>query len=193
MTDGTSLGWNRVDLDAVAPMPWRNGGGTTRELAAWPRGTDDWRWRVSVAEVVADGPFSRFEGVSRWFAVLSGAGVRLDLGARSHRLLASSDPLCFDGALAASCTLVDGATQDFNLMTRVGAAQARLVRVRGARQLSLARTLTMAVYVVQGPASLKLDGVAMELPARALVWQRLEADSALCLTAPHALWMEIET
>ena len=60
----------------TAPQAWRNGGGSTRELLAWPAGAD-WRVRVSVAEIGADGPFSAFDGVERWFAVLSGAGVVL--------------------------------------------------------------------------------------------------------------------
>ncbi len=183
--------WNRIDLDQVAPAPWRNGGGVTRELARWPR-AEAWHWRMSVAEVAADGPFSRFEGVSRWFAVLSGAGLRLDVEGQPHDLQVGSDPLCFDGAQAVSCRLVDGPTQDFNLMVRKGAARARMFRVKGARQLTLPTTLTMAVYVVEGAATLKLDGEILELPPRALAWRRLEADASMRLAAQHALWMEIE-
>ena len=51
---------------------WRNGGGRTRELLAWPDAAD-WKVRVSVADVESDGPFSAFPGVQRWFAVLEGA------------------------------------------------------------------------------------------------------------------------
>jgi environmental stress-induced protein Ves len=42
-------------------MPWKNGGGVTRELLAWPGG-GDWQVRISVAEIEADGPFSSFPG-----------------------------------------------------------------------------------------------------------------------------------
>jgi hypothetical protein len=63
-----------IALDDVPPQPWKNGGGTTRELLAWPRPPAG-GCELSVAEVAADGPFSRFEGVQRWFAVLQGAGV----------------------------------------------------------------------------------------------------------------------
>ena len=61
-------------------MPWKNGGGTTRELLSWPPGVADWHWRISVAQVETEGPFSRFDGVQRWFAVLDGEGVELALG-----------------------------------------------------------------------------------------------------------------
>ena len=67
---------SRSPWPTTPPQPWRNGGGVTRELLAWPDG-GDWRVRVSVADIDADGPFSAFPGVERWFAVLEGAGVAL--------------------------------------------------------------------------------------------------------------------
>ena len=60
------------------PVPWRNSGGVTRELLRWPD-TDNWLWRISVAEVASDGAFSHFAGVQRWLAILSGTGVRLTM------------------------------------------------------------------------------------------------------------------
>ncbi|WP_344566156.1 HutD/Ves family protein [Streptomyces axinellae] len=48
-------------------MPWKNGSGSTREVAAQPVGSRlaDFDWRVSVADVGGDGPFSPFPGVDR--------------------------------------------------------------------------------------------------------------------------------
>ena len=56
------------------PVPWKNGGGVTREVAVSPAGSslDDFDWRVSVADIRAAGPFSRFPGIERQMAVLSG-------------------------------------------------------------------------------------------------------------------------
>lgn len=31
---------HRIALDTVPRQPWRNGGGSTRELLAWPDATD---------------------------------------------------------------------------------------------------------------------------------------------------------
>lgn len=84
------MSWQIVHLDDVAPRPWRNGGGVTRELVAWPH-AQHWIWRMSVAEVAHSGPFSRFEGVQRWFAVLAGAGVRLQMLAACRALGVESD------------------------------------------------------------------------------------------------------
>jgi len=107
--------------DDIAPTAWKNGGGKTRELLRLPAGTDDWRVRLSVADIAADGPFSPFPGVTRHFAVLSGAGVRLAWpGGRRTEHRASDPALVFDGALAPECTLLDGPTRDLNLMVRDG-------------------------------------------------------------------------
>ena len=46
--------------------PWRNGGGVTRELAALGGAGGDLLWRLSIATVNADGPFSTFNGSGGW-------------------------------------------------------------------------------------------------------------------------------
>src|SRR6187549_1495378 len=99
MTNSTT-----VRTAEVASQPWRNGGGVTRQV------------RVSVADVSVNGPFSRFPGVQRWFAVLDGAGVVLTIGNTEHRLDAGSDAFSFRGDVAVRCRLVDGPTRDLNLM-----------------------------------------------------------------------------
>lgn len=108
-----------IEADKVTPQAWRNGGGTTRELLTWPPGAD-WKLRISRADIDADGPFSPFDGVQRWFAVLQGHGVVLRFTGREHLLRPGDAPLCFDGALAPGCRLHDGPTTDLNLMARGG-------------------------------------------------------------------------
>ena len=116
-----------VNGESVAPQPWRNGGGQTRELLAWPLGAD-WQLRISRADIETDGPFSAFPQVERWFTVLQGAGVVLTFGATEHRLKPGDAPLCFDGAAAPGCRLLRGATQDLNLMLRKGTGAMRPVQ-----------------------------------------------------------------
>ena len=43
-------------------IPWKNGGGTTAEVAAFPEGSnfETFGWRISMADVTSDGPFSSF-------------------------------------------------------------------------------------------------------------------------------------
>lgn len=106
-------------VDAVAPQRWRNGGGWTRELLAAPAGAG-WRVRVSVADIESDGPFSAFPAVQRHFAVLQGAGVELTIDGARHTVTRGGPALCFDGAVATTCRLLDGPTRDLNLMVREG-------------------------------------------------------------------------
>jgi uncharacterized protein len=109
-----------VRLADCRPTPWRNGGGRTRELLAWPS-PNDWQVRVSVAEIGADGPFSPYPGIDRWFAVLQGAGVVLSLPAGDATVRVGDGPLAFAGEAAPACRLIDGPTHDLNLMLRRGA------------------------------------------------------------------------
>jgi environmental stress-induced protein Ves len=114
-----------IDAEQIQPQPWRNGGGTTRPLLKWPAGPDrererGWEVRISLAEIAADGPFSSFEGVERWFAVVSGAGVALQFDDGEQRLVPGDPPLRFDGGAAPNCRLLGGATGDINLMLRNG-------------------------------------------------------------------------
>ncbi len=123
---------NVVSLSNCPFVPWRNGGGRTRELLAWPTASD-WLVRVSVAEIEADGPFSPFPGIDRCFAVLEGAGVELALPAGVAQLGPESDALAFAGEDAPGCRLLAGPTRDLNLMARRDAGRITMRRAPGRR------------------------------------------------------------
>ena len=55
-------------------MPWKNGGGITTEVAISPpeATVNDFDWRISMAKVLASGPFSTFANIDRVLAVLDG-------------------------------------------------------------------------------------------------------------------------
>ena len=78
-------------------MPWKNGGGETTEIAVSPEGSglDRFDWRVSMARIARNGPFSEFAEVDRTLAVLDGAGVRLAIAGRAPIELTA----CFRTAL----------------------------------------------------------------------------------------------
>ena len=104
-----------IDVQAITPQAWRNGGGRTRELLVWPA-QSPWRLRISRADIEVDGPFSSFAGVTRRFAVLRGNGVALSFRDGNVELHPGDEALCFDGGDAPGCRLLDGATEDLNLM-----------------------------------------------------------------------------
>jgi len=114
----------RFDLREIAPTRWKNGGGTTREIAVWPPGAglDDFGWRASVATISQDGAFSVFPGIDRHIMLLDGAGVQLQGEARQQRLGTRWQTLKFCGDEHLTCTLLEdaGPSSDFNIMTRRG-------------------------------------------------------------------------
>jgi uncharacterized protein len=184
------MSWQLVRLADVQPSAWRNGGGMTRELAAWPA-PGDWRWRMSVADIGSSGPFSRFDGVQRWFAVLGGAGVELTVNGKRQRLTAGDAPFCFDGSAATDCRLLSGKTLDFNLMVCQGLGASRMLRVSGCLVLALDAPKTIAVYAMDTGASVLFDGEKLALPAHSLCWRTVTGNATLQVNAAQALCMEI--
>ncbi len=192
--------WQVVPLAGVPPSPWRNGGGTTRELLAWPN-APDWQWRLSVAEVTQGGPFSRYDGVQRWLAVLSGAGVRLTLGPPKEfqalpqgvNLTGCSAPFCFDGAQPVDCQLLGGPTQDFNLMLRPEQTSALMRRVSGSLSVVMNTPKIIAVYAIDTGVRASFDSKFTRIPESSLAWLAAPAGAVLALEAANALWMEIDT
>ena len=116
----------RFALADIVPTPWKNGGGATREIACWPAGTglDSFDWRISVATIAADGAFSVFAGIDRSITLLSGDGVLLHGEHGTHRLDQPLVPFAFDGETPIRATLLGGASEDFNVMTRRGRCRA---------------------------------------------------------------------
>ena len=117
-----------IKLNDIARQPWLNGGGVTRDLWVGPSAVD-WQWRISVATIDGDGPFSAYPGVARHFAVLQGNGVRLRFADGEREATATGEALQFDGADAPHCSLIDGPTLDLNLLVRREAGTGSLQRV----------------------------------------------------------------
>ena len=183
------MSWNLVRQGDVPGTAWRNGGGVTRELLAWPK-PDDWNVRMSVAQVAQDGPFSSFPGVTRWFAVLSGAGVRLRVEDNAHELTVLHPPFAFDGEAETQCELIAGPTEDFNLMLR--GRVAHMQRLMGSRSVTGRLGTLLALFSNGAPASIGSGGEQSGIPARTLAWRILDSDETIELTGEDALWMEIE-
>ena len=100
-------------------VPWRNGGGSTREVAIEPPDgslAQGFTWRVSIAGVAADGPFSHLPGVDRTLWLLRGAGMALDVDGEPIRLERPLQRLDFAGERAVSARLLGGPTEDLNVM-----------------------------------------------------------------------------
>jgi uncharacterized protein len=111
-------------------MPWKNGGGETVEVIVHPEGAglSDFGWRVSMATVASDGPFSVFPGIDRTLAVLSGDGMALSIEGLDEQLLKpETAPLAFPADAPTTARLTGGPITDLNVMTRRGVFRHTLV------------------------------------------------------------------
>jgi environmental stress-induced protein Ves len=98
-------------------VPWKNGGGVTREILRVPAEPTAFDWRLSLATIASPGPFSSFDGYHRTLVLVRGPGVELNFGQHGRaKLTMAGQMVSFDGAWETNCTLLDGPSTDLNLM-----------------------------------------------------------------------------
>ncbi len=144
-------------------VPWKNGGGVTREIAAWPAdtGMDDFAWRVSLAEVGSDGPFSAFPDIERTLTMVEGAGMDLTVGGTQRRVDERYAPQDFAGDVPTDCRLLGGPVANFNVMYRRGHVQAETAVVRGRLRLAAPRGGAVLAVALEGPAVVEGPGIQL--------------------------------
>ncbi|HSI39526.1 MAG TPA: HutD family protein [Xanthobacteraceae bacterium] len=111
-------------------IAWKNGGGVTSDILLYPQGAshEDFDIRVSLAPIVAAGPFSSFPGIDRHITLLSGNGLVLVFETAEHAL-ARLSPFYFDSVLAPVSRLNDGPVRVLNVMTRRGRWNAQVMAI----------------------------------------------------------------
>lgn len=107
----------------VAPEPWRNGAGATRELAVGTDPAGQMLWRVSLADLDADAHFSSYPDTDRLLTTLG--DLRLTIDGAVVRLR-SGGQVRFAGEAPVSVA-VDRPTRVLNVMTRRGRCAAEVV------------------------------------------------------------------
>ncbi|BBC38474.1 hypothetical protein SGFS_097680 [Streptomyces graminofaciens] len=130
---GDALRWSEY-----RSVPWKNGGGMTREVASGTvqapltsaEPADGFDWRVSVADVGTAGSFSVFPGIDRVITLVEGEGMVLTVDGTPHPVGPLS-PFAFSGDAATDCQLEAGAVRNVNVMTRRSraTAQVRIITV----------------------------------------------------------------
>ena len=111
-------------------MPWKNGLGTSTEIYRADAPGGEMQWRVSIAGITSDGPFSAFPGCDRHIMTINGAGVLLD-GGPSGTLSATPafTPVSFSGDWSISTRLLAGPVRDFNLIVNRSYGHGELAHV----------------------------------------------------------------
>ncbi|MET9495296.1 HutD family protein [Streptomyces sp. NPDC006552] len=132
-----------------AAVAWKNGGGVTREIAAAPPDADmaGFVWRVSIADVAADGPFSAFPGVDRTLTMVEGDGMELTVGATATLVDSRYVPRDLPGDVPTGCRLLGGPVVNLNVMWRRAALAVppTVAVVRGRLPLAPGATLVIAL------------------------------------------------
>ena len=121
-------------------IPWKNGLGTTLEIAtdaAAPGG--EWTWRLSIADVPSRARFSPFPGMDRLIACLTGPGLNLERAGTLQFVPREGDALSFAGEDLVTGEPLGPGVRDVNLMVR---------RDRWRGRMTLARSRTL---VLDGP------------------------------------------
>lgn len=138
---------------------WKNGGGSTTEIAVEPSDAslDDFDWRVSMARVASDGPFSEFAGIDRTLAVIKGDGLSLAIGNAAPVVLdGNSEPVHFPGETPTSARLLAGEIIDLNVMTRRNRFEHRLRRIREGANCDFEDFDTVLAVACSGQVELSL-------------------------------------
>ncbi|MCW5567653.1 MAG: HutD family protein [Dokdonella sp.] len=125
----------------------------------------DFRWRVSIAEIECDGPFSTFPGIDRDLVLLAGNGMELDIDEASPlRMDRRLQAVRFAGEQAVQCRLLAGPTRDLNVMVRRGEVSAEVAArpLTGSMLLFREPGVCWFVHVLAGHATLQMDGTSIE-------------------------------
>ena len=165
------------------PMPWANGGGTTWEVARDPADpTAKFIWRVSIAEIDGDAPFSNLPDIDRVFTLASSAPIELQING-AVRQSRFATPIRFCGEDTVSCTTAGAATA-LNVMTRrdLASAEVEIVEADHAREIDAGDRDAMLLIPLVGSTELRdSDGTRSLRPLQAAtIGQR-----PVCLAVAH--------
>ena len=149
---------------------WKNDGGWTTELGIEPEAGDlnaDFDWRVSIADIEKDGPFSLFPGVERDLFLLEGAGMELDIDGAGQRLDQPLQRVHFSGEARVDCRLIEGPTRDFNVMVRAPSIVAYIAASQPLHALAIAGPAgsQWLIYACSGAATITANADVVVLDA----------------------------
>lgn len=161
-------------LCAISPEPWRNGRGVTRAIASAPKNanTGSFDYRLSIADIAENGPFSTFDGVDRLSLLLEGSTLTLFHEGKEWRTAGLLDAIQYDGGLPLHAYNGNIPARCLNVMTRKGTAKASLrvcdaISTIPATDLCMLLSLHDGCMVTAGDSSAiykldKYDGLLLE-------------------------------
>lgn len=154
-----------IHNEDLVRVPWKNGGGTTAEIAAFPDGSsfENFGWRISMADVASDGPFSVFPGIDRTLILVEGDAIDLDVEGIVYPLDRTSPKLSFSGDDITRGRLPSGPIRDLNVMTRRGQFRHYTRFVESGVALLSEQTVTAFLVVLDGSFDVTLGSTIYSL------------------------------
>ncbi len=150
-------------------MPWKNGLGQTLELQKELLPDSDYfAWRISIAAVTEDGPFSCFAGFDRTLLLLEGNGITLTVsGGDQHVLDHPLQAARFRGDDNTMASLHHGPISDFNVMVSRAHCLGEVTSHAGTTEVRLdVRADVLLIYSVKG--HLSVDSTSSAIKSAAL-------------------------
>ena len=188
---------NIIEPSLFTSMPWRNGKGSTIELIRRDiPGEEGFAWRLSMASVVEDGPFSNFSGYDRTLVLLEGAGMTLsyaDNNASSDVLDHAFQMAQFEGERSTHAKLHNGTIRDFNIMTRSDLYRAQTT-CGGNRSSSNITTSAETLLVFAATGGLNIEdhqNKTLTAPAGSLVVFEPPTEGLYTITADAFIAVEV--
>lgn len=176
-----------LNISSLPAQPWKNGGGTTREVLCHPQhaGYEHFDWRISLAQIQTSGDFSRFPGIDRHILLIEGDNMQLIHDQHIH-VLHPFQPYAFAGEDKMACLLPLGPTQDLNLMLRRGRSQGSLQAWQGRNDSISLAAGTHFLYAPQGGYQLQAEANSWTLDTGQALIGHTPAPLSLQLQANHA-------
>lgn len=166
-------------------VSWRNGGGKARDIAVYPAGAsmaEPIGWRVALAEIEQDGPFSVYEtDIERIITLLDGAGFDLDFAEAPGLTISEPHmPARFRGDWQTSCRLKDGRCVVINILydDQAYSAQTHIIRPILHQPLIFSPPGCHTIlFCLNGSFEIKADAEQRQaMPFRLAPWDSLRID-----------------
>lgn len=176
-------------------LPWKNGLGISRVIAAQPRGAgyDTLLWQVSMTDITADCPFSDLAGMDRRFMLIEGSGVQLAFRDEAtgvnqrHAAAAQFAPVEFRGDWKTHCRLTNGPVKVLNVMTRRGQADAVIGVKRWSGSMLCMQRPGESLLAVMLEGRAQIAGEAAPLAPNDAVLLESGRGEVCEIEAPHAV------
>ena len=175
-------------------VPWKNGGGTTAQVAAFPEGSgfESFGWRLSMADVASDGLFSAFPGIDRTLILVEGDGLELGVEGIAYRLDRASPKLSFSGDDATAGRLLSGPIRDLNVMTRRGEFRHRTRLVESGVAILSEDAAAAFVVPLEGPFDITIGSAIHSLQELDILMLEATQELILLSGSGRAILIEIE-